>query len=138
MKKVHKISGKIEKVESNNLFAKTSCGKGVCLVCCKVFSFMSSLKRHIKVVHDQAKNLNGVIKPNTQRCSTDQISKFVPKAEKAYEKYNIIEYKTNCNDSQLTRDFGDIYKKEYAEYQLDNEVDCSIIEVKSEPLFRYK
>jgi len=151
MKKVHKISGKIEKVEeSNNLFAKTSCGKGVCLVCCKVFSFISSLKRHIKIVHDQARNSNGAVKPNAQRCITNQMSRFVPKVENTYEKCN-IEYKTKCNDSQLTRNFT-VCKKEYpkyyvgpqinvkgnAEYQQDNEVDCSVIEVKSEPLFHNK
>jgi len=150
MKKVHKISGKIQKVEeSNNIFAKTSCGKGVCIVCCKVFSFMSSLKRHIKVVHDQAQNSNGVVKPNTQVCITDQISQIVPKVDNTYEKYNTIEYRNNCNDSQLTRNFGAMYNNEYpkhcigpqinlkgnAEYQLDKEVDYSIIEVKSEPHF---
>merc|ERR1719414_2264698 len=50
MKKKHNISGRLEILkDSNGLLAKSSCGKGICLVCCKAFTRMDNCKNHLKI-----------------------------------------------------------------------------------------
>jgi len=153
MKKTHNITGKVEIVkDSNGLFAKTSFGKGVCLVCGAVISQISNMKRHLKQ-HDDLSVGNNTLQHDTQM----QISKqhdFGPSIVNIQANIpNHIKYEPNRNDASASYIHDAEYSnytqcKEYSnsnqfdpknssegdvKYQLDSAIDFSMMnEVKSE------
>jgi len=155
MKKVHNISGKIEMVnDSNGLLAKTSCGKGVCLVCCKAFSRLDNCKTHLKTHINQALPTNSMFKPNAQFCPMQPFSDYLPLAGNLNEEYsenvklkagnynklifNDEKTSANLNVKDVEHQVYSEVDKDYSstvnvENQIDSAVDLSsMLEVKTE------
>jgi len=155
MKKVHNISGKIEMVnDSNGLLAKTSCGKGVCLVCCKAFSRLDNCKTHLKTHINQALHTNSMFKPNAQFCAMQPFSDYLPLAGNLNEEYsenvklkagnynklifNDEKTSANLNVKDVEHQVYSEVDKDYSstvnvENQIDSAVDLSsMLEVKTE------
>jgi len=87
MKKIHGINDRIEIIGGfNGLVARTTSGKGACLVCCKVFTRLSTCKDHFKLQHKRQANCIDTAKP------PDKTNRYISKMQqdKNYERENTV------------------------------------------------